>query len=622
MSWKLSVKKNKNLFYTCLFVSIGVHLGAGWVFYNQPLFLRPYFGSLAKKPSSISIPLTDEDIALSEKNISLEEVMGHIIELPMQEQLFPGSLYLTKTEELPSLEKGDEWQILSSISTDTPSKILMEKPSLAVAEIPIPPTIFEEEFILPEDPASFISTLAANKSIESDYIKNIEESIKLEEGDLLPELRATLNTHYSVLAETSLPLNIPQELELPNILSLEEESLKGSPTTSREFLIQAPEFHFDVTTPPTPFKAEERASPSVPHSKSPTLANSSLSLETVGKSWDEGFDVEVCTMQREEGGYFFSVTLLPKYDMSRKQMHQNYYFLIDRTNSIGKHRYQTFKKAVNRALGSLEEGSRFNIIVFDKKISSLNEKPLAYSKKSLQMAEAFLEKQNHGSYFNAADLCKSLSKIIPDNVQADEATSVILITDGDSSLNQEKQRKIIQSFLKKNNGKLSLYAAAVGEGNNLNFLDLLSSVNKGYLLYSDTHASFPRKLTKLVLDLLHPIAKDVIASIVKSNPKSQIKLHPSAASLPCLFSKQPYTIYGTADTLSDFTLVLQGKNKDQIFTIKKNISFTRAKNDTRALSKHWSQKQAHVCYEEYLKNGETALLDQAKSFLSDSDKFR
>ncbi len=596
-----------------------MHLGAGWVFYKQPLFLRPYFGALTKKPSSVVVPLTDEDIALSERNISLEDVMSHIIELPIQEQF-----NLAETKEQPSLEKSDDLFSGNSITNETPDKILTEEPLIAATEIPIPASPFEEEFILPDAPLSSISKLEASKNLENNYVQNIEQSLQLEGDDLFQtqELEATLNTRYSVLAETAPSLQTPQELDLPNVLSLDKHSLQQSFATPSELLTEMPEFHAHLTPPQESSGMEERSLPALPHSKPPTLGSYSIALDTMGKPWDEGFDVEVCTMQRDEGGYFFSVSLLPKYDMTKKQMSQNYYFLIDRTNSIGKHRYQTFKKAVNRALGSLEESSRFNIVIFDKKIVSLNEQPLAYSKKSLQMAEAFLDKQDHGSYFNASDLCKSLSKIIPDTVREDEETSVILITDGDSSLNQDKQRKIIQSFLEKNKGKVSLYTAAVGEGNNLNFLDLLSRLNKGYLLYSDTHASFPRKLTKLVLDLLHPIAKDVSASVVKADPRSRIKLYPTATALPSLFSKKPYTIYGVADSLSDFTLVLQGRNKDQLLTIKKQISFANAKNDPRALAKQWSQKQAHICYEEYLKNGKTALLEQAKSLLNDSDHYQ
>ena len=612
------MKNNKRLFYTCLFVSVGIHLGAGLVFYKQPLFLRPYFGALSKKPNSVVIPLGDEDINLSERNISLEEVMSQIIEVPMQKQLTQEKSYLTHNNQPPSLEKSSQPLVQSTSALNSPDTMLVEDRAITEAELPIIADALEE-FILPESSMSWVAKLEPRKELDSTYIPHLDVPVQ---AGSAKQLESTSTPHYSVLAENAPPMDVPTDLELPNILSLEGNALTNSPLAATEFLLQAPEFPKNIAIATPPPVAEERALPPVANIKSSTQGNYPIAVESIGTPWDAGFDVEVCTMQKEEGGYFFSVTLVPKYDMSRKQMNQNYYFLIDRTNSIGKHRYQTFKRAVSRALTSLEAGSHFNIVVFDKKVISLSEQPLIYSKKSLQMAQAFLEKQDHGSYFSAADLCKSLSKIIPDTVQENEVTSVILITDGDSSLNQEKQRKIIQSFLQKNNGKLSLYTAAVGEGNNLTFLDLLSSLNNGYLLYSDTHASFPRKLTKLVLDLLHPIAKDIAVSLSRANPKSQIKLHSSSATLPCLFSKRPYTIYGTADTLTNFTLVLQGRNKNQLFTIKKNISFADAKSDPRALSKQWSHTQAHTAYEAYLVSGEEELLEQAHSHLTDSTKSR
>jgi hypothetical protein len=137
-------------------------------------------------------------------------------------------------------------------------------------------------------------------------------------------------------------IDIPKELELPNILSLEDNALPNPSLATSEFFLQAPQPPMDIVITTPPPAVTDRPLPPVPNLASSAKDNYPLATETIGAPWDAGFDVEVCTMKREEGGYF-SVTLIPKYDMSRKQMNQNYYFLIDRTNSIGKNRYQTFK---------------------------------------------------------------------------------------------------------------------------------------------------------------------------------------------------------------------------------------------------------------------------------------
>jgi len=140
-------------------------------------------------------------------------------------------------------------------------------------------------------------------------------------------------------------------------------------------------------------------------------------------------------------------------------MKQNYYFLIDRSNSIEKHHYQTFKRAVSKALMSLHPENAFNIIIFNSKITKLSEKPVSYSKKSIQWAEDFLEKQSHGTHFAATDIYSALIQIIPSDVPEDEMNTAIFISDGDSSPQPEKQRKLIQNWITKNNGKVSLYTA-------------------------------------------------------------------------------------------------------------------------------------------------------------------
>jgi Ca-activated chloride channel family protein len=300
-------------------------------------------------------------------------------------------------------------------------------------------------------------------------------------------------------------------------------------------------------------------------------------------------------------------------------MKQNYYFLVDRSNSIDKHRYQTFKRAVSKALISLHQGDSFNIIVFDNKISKLSERPLPYSKKAVQLAEEFLEKEPHGSYFAATDIYSALSNIVPSDISDEEVNTAILISDGDSQLHPEKQRKLIQSWLEKNSGRVSLFTACVGDGNNKTMLDLLSSMSRGTMLYADTHTSFPRKLAKMVIDLRFPIAKDLMMTIVKADPSSKLKLYPASSFLPSLFSNHPYIIFGSAEKLSDFTLLLEGRNKNRVLSIQKQISFAKAKEDSRFLAQKWKTTQAHQYYEEYMQGGQISLLQKAEALFK-SDK--
>lgn len=617
--------KKKRLLTQCLVASLGLHAAALWIFYAQPVFLRPYLNTILGKSSPQTvIPLEEEDINLSEKNIALEEIFNQIIVL---------SPHLHKPydfEQEISLEVQGEpllEPILDSTDSDLIANLPGEKQITETLAIPTPalslPTdIFNEPLVASNAVSPIISQLDYDRSLHFEYVRELQYLTDL----------ATFDTdNHTLKLDVHFPASPEDDSVKPAIAAAAIEPPSLSLDTRECVALVSPDKL--MTTPPaftykpvasnfiTTLTTEPRAKASR-MSSLPPLSSYGFPQDSYTVEWNDDFEVDVRVVEREEGGYLFSLALLPKYDLNSQRMKQNYYFLVDRSNSIEKHRYQTFKRAVAKALTTLHKDDAFNIIIFDSKITKLSENPLPNTKKSIQLAEDFLEKQEHGSYFAATDIYSALSKIVPSNISDDEANTAILITDGDSTLHPEKQRKLIQAWLEKNNGKVSLYTACVGEGNNKTLLDLLSSLSRGSLLYSDTHTSFPRKLAKLVIDLRHPIAKDMMLSIVEANISSSIRLYPASAHLPYLLSDHPYIIFGTADKLSDFTILLEGRNKNKVLSIKKTISFEKAKQDARFLVQKWKTTQAHEYYKKYLEEGQISLLQKAESLFKNDQSPR
>ncbi len=327
------------------------------------------------------------------------------------------------------------------------------------------------------------------------------------------------------------------------------------------------------------------------------------------------FDIEIKSTPRQGGGYLFSLNLIPKQDLTPYRIGHHYYFLIDQSNSIEKHRFQTFKRGVKRALAFLQQGDRFNITIFGSKIIHLSKTSLPYNKKSQQIAEEFLEREDPNNFGSTSNIYTSLKSLIPHPLDDDVAHTAILISDGGSGLKSEKQRRFVNTWLNDNQGKISFYTAAVGTKNNLVTLDLLGTLGRGALLYSDTHTGFPRKLAKLVLGLRTPIAKELWFSINAKDPNANIRLYPPSYRLPYLIGNRPYQLIGTADKLSDFHLVIQGKNRESFLSIKKEISFDQTQKATHFLSKKWNVEKAHSLYEQYLQKGNLSFLEEAKELL-------
>ncbi|NGX61358.1 MAG: hypothetical protein K940chlam9_00843 [Chlamydiae bacterium] len=329
------------------------------------------------------------------------------------------------------------------------------------------------------------------------------------------------------------------------------------------------------------------------------------------------FTIEVEYAQKKSRpGYVFKVTLIPKEEASFKRICNNYYFLLDRSNSIPRLRYALNKRVVATAIEKLEPGDTFNIFVFDNKIVRLGEENLPFSEENVERARAFLNMQGHGGFFAATELYASLGKIIPQDVSDEEVHTAVLLSDGDTYLSLEKQRKIIGSWTLQNKGKVSLFSAASGTGNNLPLLDVISAFNKGALIYSADHRQLEGKLARFIHSIRRPIGKGITATAIPSEKSTTILLQPKKSRLPDLYQDRSYVLYGSTSRLTPFVLFLQGNHYGIPFTIKKSISFEEAKVGAPSLERNWTQLVVQEFYERYFSDGNTAHLDAARQFLS------
>lgn len=318
-----------------------------------------------------------------------------------------------------------------------------------------------------------------------------------------------------------------------------------------------------------------------------------------------------------QGSYIFELSLNPKNYVQFKRIRQNFYFLIDRSNSINKERYRVFKDAVAKVLPQLHKEDSFNILVFDNHVVSLAEKPLTMSTENVEKARSFLQQQTHGGMFASTDIYASLDKIIPQDVADTEVNIAILLSDGDTYLNVEGQRQTIYRWTKKNKRKISLFSVATGDNNNLPLLELLSSFNKGTLFYSKYEDQLGDKLTQAVSKINTPIGKNIVANAFPKEEHANITLYPRSGRLPDMYENSPYRIYGTIDKPCDFIVFLQGKHYDHWLNIKQEIRFKDGKEGQGEMEKNWTVYKAYDHYENYLRDGQKSQLKQANQMLSE-----
>lgn len=331
----------------------------------------------------------------------------------------------------------------------------------------------------------------------------------------------------------------------------------------------------------------------------------------------EHFDIQVeYTPRQNRPGYIFKISFYPKLDVLFKRISQNYYFLIDRSNSIPRGRFILNKRIIAEALDYLKPRDTFNILLFDDKVCKFSEMNVPWNEDNVARAREFLKAQHHGGYFAATELYSSLGKVIPSQVSDQEINTAILLSDGDSYLTLEKQRQMIGGWTEQNRGKVSLFSIASGSGNNLSLLDLLSAFNKGALLYSSNHFALADHVQNLIKSIRNPIGKKMTATVMSLDKQMNILLQPKKNRLPYLYKDRPFVLYGCTNRLSDFVLFLQGNFYDTHFDIKKKISLSEAKLGNPGIERDWTRLLTQELYERYFQDGNSKHLEEAKKLLA------
>ena len=331
----------------------------------------------------------------------------------------------------------------------------------------------------------------------------------------------------------------------------------------------------------------------------------------------QDFNLKVSYAPKRNGsGYVFRLELAPKPNVRFRRISHNMSFVLDRSASIDRERYQLSKDAVAKALDLLDGEDSFNILVFDKKVVRMSPENLQATPENRERGRAFLQAQKHGGLFASTELYGSLDKIIPQAVADTEVNTAVLFSDGDTFLKQIEQRRSIGSWTQRNGGKVSLFSLAAGAKNNLALLELISHFNKGWMLHAPTNGDIEAQVYRLVKAIRNPIGKEIVATAVAEAPGAKIKLYPDKQRLPELYEDIPYVIYGTCEKLSDFHVFLQGKYYNRWLDIKHKVSFQQATKPTENIEKALAQHRAFELYNRYLADGESRHVRQANSLLT------
>lgn len=270
-----------------------------------------------------------------------------------------------------------------------------------------------------------------------------------------------------------------------------------------------------------------------------------------------------------------------------KPMNKDVVYVIDVSSSIGERWLKAVNAGVKAALDSLNQGDRFNIVLFSTKVMPFNPQGLvAPTDPNLKKAVQFLDGAESAGY---TDVNKALAQLVRGDPGDDRVYQVIFISDGRPTSGSIGPRKIIDVFTRANDLVAGVYAVAVGDKVNLPLVGSLAYRNKGYVERPENWAKTTNVVRDLASRLEKPIVKDATINAAGVDTR---RLYPKGPL--DIYQGDPLRVRGRFDDDDKAISVrIVGQNRDQRIVFEQRVAFDRAVEGGRAIADAWARARAN-----------------------------
>ena len=333
---------------------------------------------------------------------------------------------------------------------------------------------------------------------------------------------------------------------------------------------------------------------------------------------DENFGITVLTHRADEkeDGYFM-LLVSHKYEVKQtKIVEKDFVFVLDRSGSMARRKVEQAKAALRYCVQNLNDGDRFNLILFNTDITSLADRlnrgeewfgderwrdSAALSDKLIDLKDgrekafAFIKgiEGRGGTNINEALLTALAEKPDPNRPRI-----IVFLTDGQPTAGVTNAARILENVGKANNNQSRIFVFGVGYDINDHLLDKMAADNGGTRNYVTPNEDIEVAVSSLFRKMNEPVLVDVGINFGQIVTK---ELTPK--NLPDLFREEQLTILGRYEGHGDIVLKLRGIIGSERHEFSKNVHFSELEPDNDFLPHLWAQRRVAELVDEAALNG-------------------
>ena len=312
---------------------------------------------------------------------------------------------------------------------------------------------------------------------------------------------------------------------------------------------------------------------------------------------DKDFGIDLITHRDDvdEDGYFM-LLISPKYEVNKKEVvKKDFIFILDRSGSMKGRKIEQAKKALSFCINNLNDGDRFNIILFNTDVD-LFSKELVSVKKERKNALAFVENisANGGTNINGA-----LQAALEEEPEQKRPRIIIFLTDGEATVGVTETVRILKNVSAANSENSRIFVFGVGYDVNVDLLDKMAAQNDGTRQYVKPEEDLEIAVSSFYTKVSEPVLVNLNLDI--SNIKTK-DFYPK--KLPHLFRGSQLTVLGRYVGNGKSDLVLSGDINGKKHEFSNKTDFPRQLSDHEFLPRLWAQRKVAYLVDEIRLNGQ------------------
>lgn len=333
---------------------------------------------------------------------------------------------------------------------------------------------------------------------------------------------------------------------------------------------------------------------------------------------DDKFALTLLTHRADEkeDGYFI-MFVSPKYEVKQTEIiEKDFIFVLDRSGSMSGRKVRQAKEALRYCVQNLNDGDRFNLILFNQDITSLSDSlnrgkewfgGERWSDSTVLSNKPIDVKNGREKAFDFIDgiegrgmtnINEALLVALTENPDPNRPRFIVFLTDGRPTVGVTKASRILMNVTKANKNQSRIFVFGVGYDVNDHLLDKMAMDNGGTSSYVTPNENIEDGVSSLFRKMNEPMLVDVGINFGQIITK---EITPK--KLPDLFREEQLMILGRYEGYGDIVLKLRGIISGERHEFSKDMHFSELETDNDFLPHLWAESRVMELVDEAALNG-------------------